>query len=290
MFTFIPIILESMKHTRTLLLIALLICCQQSIKAQKDNIPIGARSAAMGGASVCLDDFWSLHNNQAGMAYYNTMAAGIYAENRFLMKELSQGAFGFVMPVKGAGVFGINYNYLGYSLYRESKVGLAYALAFSEKISGGVQLDYINVHQGEDYGNANIFTFELSLRAKIIKNLVLGVHVFNPIHAKVSKYGPDRVPIIFKGGLAYTFSDKATVAIETEKDLNQPARFKAGVEYHVVKPVYLRLGIGTGPFSNSFGLGLEFGNFKADISASRHQVLGFSPQLSMVYAFKKRTS
>jgi len=279
-----------MKHTRLLLLIAILLFSQQTLNAQKDNVPIGARSTAMGGASVCLNDFWSLHNNQAGMAGYNQMAAGIYGENRFMMKELSQGAFGFVMPVKGAGVFGLNYNYFGYSLYRESKVGLAYAMAFGDKISGGIQLDYINTHIGEDYGNANIFTFELGLQAKLIKNLVLGVHVYNPVHVKVSKYGSDRVPVIFKGGLSYSFSDKAIVAIETEKDLNQKARFKAGVEYHVVKPVYLRVGISTNPFSNSFGVGLEFGNFKADISASRHQVLGFSPQISMVYSFKKRTS
>ncbi len=277
-----------MKHIRPLLLIAFFVLIQQSLFAQKDNVPIGARSAAMGGASVCLDDFWSLHNNQAGLANYKTMAAGIYGENRFLMKELSQGAFGFVMPVNKAGVFGLSYNYFGYSLYRESKVGLAYAMAFGKNFSGGVQLDYINTHQGEDYGNANIFTFELSLRATLIKNLVLGVHVFNPIHAKISKYGPDRVPVIFKGGLSYSFSDKAIIAIETEKDLTQKARFKAGVEYHVVKPVYLRVGIGTSPFSNSFGVGLEFGNFKVDISASRHQVLGFSPQISMVYAFKKK--
>lgn len=287
MFTFIPTNVELMKHTRLILLVALLLCGQQSLKAQKDNVPIGARSAAMGGASVCLDDFWSLHNNQAGLASYKQMAVGIYGENRFMMKELSQGAFGFVMPVQKAGVFGVNYNYFGYSLYRESKLGLAYAMAFSDKISGGIQLDYINTHQGEDYGNANIFTFELGMRATLIKNLVLGVHVFNPIHAKVSKYGTDRVPVIFKGGLSYSFSDKAIVAVETEKDLNQNARFKAGVEYHVVKPVYLRVGIGTSPYSNSFGIGMVLGNFQADISASRHQILGFSPQISMVYTFKK---
>jgi hypothetical protein len=280
-----------MKQRWTLLLLVFsLLILTQSVQAQKDNIPIGARSAAMGGASVCLSDFWSVHNNQAGMASYNEMAVGIYGENRFLLKELSQGAFGFVMPVKKAGVFGISYNYFGYSLYQESKAGLSYAMAFGKRISAGVQLDYINLHQGEDYGNANIFTFEVGVRAELIKNLILGVHVYNPIHVKISKYGPERVPVIFKAGLAYNFSDKAIIAIETEKDLSNKARFRAGVEYHVVKPVYLRIGIGTAPYTNSFGLGLEFGAFKADISASRHQVLGFSPQLSLSYSFKKRVA
>jgi hypothetical protein len=41
----------------------------------------------MGTASVALADFWSLQNNQAGLAYFNTPAAGAYFENRFLVKE-----------------------------------------------------------------------------------------------------------------------------------------------------------------------------------------------------------
>lgn len=277
-----------MKLRRALILYATLVMVTFQLNAQKENVPVGARSAALGGTSVCYDDFWSLHNNQAGLASFNTMAAGLYAENRFLMKELMQGGFGFVMPVKKAGVFAVNYTYLGYNLFRESKVGLAYALAFGKHISAGVQLDYLNTHIGEDYGDANTFTFEVGLRATLIRNLVLGVHVFNPVHVKVSKYGPDRVPVIIRGGLSYSFTDKALIAVETEKDLNRPARFKAGVEYHVVKPVFLRIGIGTNPFDYSFGLGLQFGSLSADLSATRHQVLGFTPQLSLVYSFKKR--
>jgi hypothetical protein len=275
-----------MKIIRTLILcIALLLGFSEAF-AQKDNHPIGARSAALGNASVTLDDFWSVHNNQAAMAFYNHMSAGVYAENRFLMKELTQGAFGFILPVKNAGVFGINYNYFGYNLYNESKVGLAYALAFGKNISGGVQLDYLYTHIAEDYGNHSLVTFEVSMYAKIIKNLVLGVHVYNPISIKLSKVSNERVPTIFRLGLSYSFSDKALIAIETEKDINQKAQFRAGIEYHLVKPVYLRLGIGTNPFSNSFGIGLEFGKFRVDISASRHQILGFSPQLSMDYLIK----
>jgi hypothetical protein len=268
-----------------ILLCSIIVLSSPSLFGQKDNHPVGARSAAMGNASVTLDDFWSLHNNQAGMAFYNKMAAGVYGEDRFLMKELSQGALGLVLPVKGAGVFGVSYNYFGYKLYNESKVGLAYAMAFGKKISGGVQLDYLYTHIGEDYGNHSLFTFELGLRAFIIRGLVLGVHVYNPISIKVSKTGNERVPTIFRLGLSYSFSDKALVAVETEKDINQKAQIRVGAEYHLVKPVYLRIGIGTQPFSNSFGVGLQFGKFQCDISASRHQVLGFSPQLSMVYAF-----
>ncbi len=253
------------------------------LAAQKDNVPIGARSTAMGNASVTLTDFWSVHNNQACMAYYNKIAAGVYYENRFLIKDLGLECISVIVPVKKAGVFGLNYSNFGYKLYNESKVGLAYAMKFGQRISVGVQLDYIYTHIGENYGNKGVVTFEAGLRAKIYKNLVLAVHIFNPIEIKIADYAKERVPLIFKIGLSYSFADKAVLATEVEKDNNFNPIFKTGLEYRITKPIYLRIGIATNPTVYSFGAGFEFYRFKLDISASRHPVLGFSPQASLVY-------
>lgn len=269
--------------SKKILFPVLLLILSFSVSAQKENVPIGGRSGAMGNASVTLTDFWAVHNNQAGIAYYDKIAAGIYYENRFITKELGLKCFSLVVPVNKAGVFGLNVSSLGYKHYNETKIGLAYGMAFGERISAGVQLDYIYTHIGENYGNKGAVTFEAGLRAVIIKNLVLGAHIFNPIQVKLASYNDERLPLIFKVGLSYTFSDKALLAVEVEKDNNFKPVFKAGLEYHIVKPVYIRLGIATTPFVYSFGAGFEFYNFKLDISASRHAVLGFTPQASLVY-------
>ncbi|HOY33154.1 MAG TPA: hypothetical protein PKW80_14845 [Bacteroidales bacterium] len=258
--------------------------------AQKENVPIGSRSGAMGNASVTLTDFWAVHNNQAAMAYYDKVAAGIFYENRFITKELGLKCFSLVIPVNKAGVFGLNVSSLGYKLYNESKIGLAYGMAFGENISAGIQLDYIYTHIAENYGNKGAVTFEAGIRAKIIKNLIIGAHIFNPIQAKLASYNNERLPVIFKIGLSYTFSDKAVLAAEVEKDNNFKPVFKTGLEYHIVKPVFIRIGIATNPFVYSFGAGFEFYRFKLDISASRHPVLGFSPQASLVYDIHSRIS
>lgn len=275
-----------MKRIFYIFTITALILNVNIVSGQKDNRPLGARSSGMGDASVTLTDFWSLHNNQAGLAKYDKISAGLHAGNNFLLPNLNTGAFGIVMPVKGAGVFGLSYNYFGFSLYNESKVGLAYAMPLGEKISAGIQLDYLRTFIGEDYGSSNVFTFETGLQAELIEKLILGIHVYNPIRAKLSKTTDERVPVIIKAGLSYTFSDKALVALETEKDIDQKQRIRTGIEYHLTKPVYIRAGIATNPFTNSFGIGLDFNNFKADISAVHHEVLGFSPQLSMIYVIK----
>jgi hypothetical protein len=269
--------------TKALPALVFLCCSANLLFSQKDNVCVGGRSAALGNASVTLADFWAVHNNQAGMASYKKIAAGVYYENRFLLKETSLKCLSLVIPAKKAGVFGLNVSNFGFSLYNESKIGLAYAMAFGERISAGLQLDYIYTHIGDNYGNKGLITFEVGLRAKIIKELVLAVHVFNPANLRLSPHAQERIPLIYKIGLSYTFTDKALLAAELEKDLNFKPVFKAGVEYKVAKPVFLRIGIASNPFIYSFGAGFEFYKFKLDISASRHPQLGFSPQASLIY-------
>ncbi|HNZ42661.1 MAG TPA: hypothetical protein PLB59_06985 [Bacteroidales bacterium] len=269
--------------TKKILLYSFLFIVSFSLFSQKENAPFGSRSGAMGHASVTFTDFWSVQNNQAGMAYYDKIAAGIYYENRFITKELGLKCFSLVVPVNKAGVFGVNVSSLGYRLYNESKIGLAYGMSFGKNISAGVQLDYIYTHIGENYGNKGAVTFEAGIRAVLIKNLVIGAHIFNPIQVKLASYNDERLPLIFKIGLSYTFSDKAVLAVEVEKDNNFKPVFKTGLEYHVAKPVFVRIGVATTPFVYSFGAGFEFYHFKLDISASRHPVLGFTPQASLVY-------
>jgi hypothetical protein len=267
---------------KAILALVFLCCSVALLFGQKDNVCIGGRSAAIGNASVTLTDFWTVHNNQAGMAYYKKIAAGVYYENRFLTKEMGLKCLSVTIPVKKAGVFGLNLSNFGYSLYNESKIGLAYAMAFSERISAGVQLDYIYTHIGDNYGNRGLVTFEAGLRAKIIKELVIGIHVFNPANLKLSPHSIERIPLIYKIGLSYSFADKALIAAEVEKDMNFKPVFKTGVEYRIAKPVCLRIGIATNPMLYSFGAGFEFHKFKLDIAASMHPQLGFSPQASLI--------
>ncbi len=98
------------------------------------NTPTGGRSAGIGNASVTFTDFWSIQNNQAGLAGFKTIAAGFAYENNFLVKELGLSSGAFILPVK-FGSFGINYQHFGYSAYSRSRLGLAYARKLGEDFS-----------------------------------------------------------------------------------------------------------------------------------------------------------
>ncbi len=257
--------------------------------AGNENPSIGARSSGMGNASVSLWDVWSAHQNQAGLGFVRDISAGAYYENRFLLKEISTKGGVVAIPVKG-GTIGLCISNFGYSLYNENKYSLSFAKAFGDKLSAGIAMDYLTTKIAEGYGSKGVFAAEFGIQAKPLQGLTIGAHVFNPTRAKISDYNDERLPTIIRFGGDYNFSDKVTLAVETEKDIAQKAIFKAGIEYKPVKEFYLRAGIGTNPTLTSFGFGLNLKNLKIDVAANYHQTLGFSPQLGLTYIFKKAES
>ena len=273
-----------MKKYYLLILTIPLLICFQTVLAGGDNRPAGARSAAMGTASVGLSDVWSAFNNQAGLAHLTSPMAGIYYENQFSLPEMGYKAGAFALPLS-QGTVALSFSHFGYSAYNESKIGLAFARSFGKYIAFGLQLDYNMARLAESYGNRNFITFEAGMLAHITPQLAIGAHIYNPIRAKLSEYNDERAPVIMRFGAAYEITNKITITAEAEKDTYKDANIKAGLEYKLIPQLHLRGGISTNPSSNSFGVGVFVGDFIIDISASYHYLLGFSPQASLNYKF-----
>ncbi len=251
---------------------------------QHDNSPIGARSAGMGNSSVCLQDLWAAHNNQAGLADLKNIEAGVYYENRFLLKELSFKSLTLVFPTE-TGVFGLDMSSFGFSLYNENKFGLAYSKRLFKNISMGIQLDYLNTHIAENYGNKGIMTFEGGINAQINKQLILAAHIYNPLRVKLSDYNDEHLPSILKFGILYKPIEEINLCAETEKDINLKPVFIIWIVCNITISIYIRTGISTNPAINAFGFGFEYRKLKLDFSSSIHQTLGYSPQFSISYVF-----
>lgn len=261
------------------------------------NYTVGGRSAGIGNASVTLNDFWSVQNNQAGMAFYENIAMGFAYENRFITKELGLKTGALIVPTN-LGSLGLTYQQFGYSAFNRSKLGLAFARSFGNHFSVGLQLDYLHTKIGEDYGTAQAVTFEIGFLAKLSDNLKIGAHVFNPINSKLSSEYEEKIPAIYKLGIAYLIAEKLMVAVETEKNMDYKPLLRGGIEYWMTKSASVRLGLSSVPsktgaesFSISseinFGFGLDLQSFILDFAASMHQTLGWSPQVSLIYKINK---
>jgi hypothetical protein len=266
-------------------LLFLLFILPAALWAGQDNSHYGGRSAGMGHASVSLFDVWSTHHNQAGLGWLTNPSAGVFFQNRNLLKEFNYMGFAYAHPLK-TGTIGASFTNFGSTLYGESKFGVSYGMKFSEFISGGVAINYHNTRIAYEYGNHSGVTAELGLQAYLNDDFMLAAHLFNPTRSKLNDYNDERIPTIIRLGLSYSFSDKVLTVLEAQKDLLHSPTFKAGIEYNPNDMLFLRAGIGTTPSLASFGVGLKLDQMKLDIAASYHTTLGFWPELSFQYHLK----
>ena len=245
----------------------------------------GVRSNGLANASVAFTDLNSIFNNQAGLANLKETGFLLAAEQRFLLADLSSFGAGFAQPTR-SGTFGLSVHYFGFESYNESKIGLAYGRKLMEKLSVGVQFDVLNTRISE-YGSKTLFTFEVGLQAELIENLLVGIHIYNPVRLEIIE--DEFLPSVFRAGATYTASKKLMLHTELEKDFDFPFVFKAGIEYALAKELWLRLGVQTNPTALSFGLGYQFQKgLRIDFATNYHQDLGFTPSLGVGFELNKK--
>lgn len=249
--------------------------------ANNDKTTLGARSAALGNASVTFSDVYATFSNQAGLANLDSMSFGVFAENRFLLTDLNLYALAFALPTK-SGTFGIGASYFGNGGYNETKIGLAYGRKLFESLSIGAEFDFLALAI-EDNGSKATFTFGLGIQYQINSLIAVGGHIYNPIRQNLTDQSVDKLPAILKIGLAFTPSEKAMFALEAEHNMDKNTMFKAGFEYQVVEKLYLRAGFNTNPTAFTFGVGLHLKSFDIDIAGGFHPVLGYSPAMSATW-------
>jgi hypothetical protein len=270
-------------------LVVFLLLSGAILKAANDNLPVGARSAGMAHASICVNDVWAVQHNQAALASLKNPEVGVFSQIVYPNSKVLMNAMAVASPFK-YGVISGTFTRLGFkNLYNESKYGLGYSRQFGKAISAGMQLNYLSTFIGDNnYGNRGTVAVEAGFIAEVVKNLRIGVHVYNPTRSKTAQYNNERVPTILKMGLQYTFSDKVFTTVEVEKDIANKPILKVGAEYRIAKEVYLRGGLSNNPSLNAAGFGIELKKFNLDFAAAFHPQMGVSPQIGLRYRFEKK--
>ena len=248
----------------------------------------GSRQLGMGSCRVTAIDVFSAHNNPAASAFLKEMSLGLHSERRFADAQLSHAQLALVVPLKN-NAFALDVSYFGYSKYNETHAGLSYARSFAEKFSMGIQFNYLRMSTA-GYKTKHFANADLGVFYNINKKFSVAAHATQLIRWKVSDDATDRLPLVLSIGAAYHPSEIFTVCVELEKNSEKPLSIKAGAEYRVAKKVFLRAGFHSGPVSPSLGVGLQLKNLKLDVASAYHLQLGFTPGVSLQYAFVRKKS
>jgi hypothetical protein len=270
----------------------------------------GARAAALGNASVALaGEVWSVGNNVAGLGEVQQPTVGFYAENRYFSPALNVGALALAMPLgrtsappaaAGAsptparadrtwarhGVAAFEAQRFGGTLYNETRVGAGYGYRFGQ-ISLGGRIDLLQVSI-EGLGSRRVLLGTLGGQIEIVpQRLSFGASLYNLSQTRLASYQDERVPTVLRAGLAYRPTSQVLLLVETEKDVERDANFKAGLEYRPVAILAARLGVASLTEQASAGIGVLAGEFQIDYAAAFQQALGFSQHLSVSKSWGK---
>lgn len=275
---------------RRLLLILLSLISLRAM-AGGDPLTVGARFAGMGGSGLSLADLWSVRLNPAGLAGLEAPTAGLFYQRHYLSEDLAHQGLAVALPV-GKGCFGLGADRFGYDLYNETRASLAYAMRFGEGLRAAVQLDYLGIRLGDNYGSTGALVAELGVQARLTDQLWLGAHLYNPSRTDLGAGTEsevvldERVPTLLRAGFGYLASKKLTLTAEAEKDIDQDERFRIGVEYAPSQALFVRTGISTGAVQGHFGVGFRVKQLDIDLAVAVRSKLGPTPMLNLNYRFK----
>jgi hypothetical protein len=169
----------------------------------------------------------------------------------------------------------------GFELYRrhtlEIGFGGAAAVGSYRRIYYGVRSRW-HLVTIRDYGRAAAGGLTVGLHLPVTPFITLGVAAHNlAVRGALGSELPRRLSL----GASFSPSERFAVTTDLSKEVRAPASVSAGVELSPVPEVALRGGVASSPPLLATGLGLRLARLDVDVSGVRHDVLGWTPSLSV---------
>ena len=221
--------------------------------------------------------------NPAALANFKNSSAGIYGEQRFLLKDLSFYRFALALHTK-PGNFGINGYYSGSVDYHSMSVGGAYGRKLGEKADIGIQFDY-STYQLKGYGKTSFVNMQIGGLIHLSEQLHAGLHVKNLAGFR-SNQQSEKLKTVYTIGLGYDASDKFFASIAFQKEEDHQNDIHAMVRYDVQNNIGFKAGISTQVPVAYGGIIIGLKNFTIDVLSSYHPQLGITPGLALLYNFQ----
>ncbi|MEO9869676.1 PorV/PorQ family protein [Ekhidna sp.] len=254
------------------------------IQAQDGSFNLGGRSAGMAGASLTLQDEFSLFNNIGGIGGIDAHTAFAAYQNRYGVSEFQVIGAGALYHSE-IGNAGVGFYKFGDDIFSQQRIHLAIGNKI-QMVSLGLGLDLLQ-YNISTIGTNQALAIQFGGIAEITPKMSFGAHIFNLNQAEISSETGEKIPTIMKGGFSYRPSSELMLNIEVEKDLDFDEIIKAGLEYQIIENVFVRTGISTNPSLGAFGVGFHPKNFKLDYAFSNDSNLGNIHEVSLAYSFKK---
>lgn len=262
-----------------LLLLSVMVFTSTILSAQ---IGMGSRSSGLNHAVTALDNHdWSIFANPATVSETKNQASFYYVRY-YGLSSLSDVALSLSYPLKW-GVLSAGLHSYGDKLYSETDIQLAWMMKF-QTLKTALRLHYDHIAFGGVYGSAGTVGLDFGLLFPLAESVDLGATATNINRPQIGIDGQDR-PRLITVGLAFKPIDKGLILVDVVKDVRYPISTRLGIEYPLIDALVLRAGVGNEPINTTFGAGITIGKWNVNLSAERHQELGWSPGIDVGFTW-----
>jgi len=268
-----------MKFFRIIVFILLVFCLKSYAQ-----IKPGAKQIALSHSDVAYaNDAFAIFNNPAGLAQQNWREFSIYySPSPFGLKQLANNSAVYHESTN-FGSFAIAYSNYGFELYKENSFLVSYSTNISKNIFLGTTFSYRNLSI-QNYGSDNSLTVLLGGLIYLTPVLRIGFAFDNITHSTFGN-SDNQIPMIFDLGLSYSLLSKLVINAAIEKEIDNNASLRVGIDYEIIKYLNLRIGAMNEPSSFSAGIGVNYSLFEIDYAVFNHQDLGFTHQFGISLQF-----
>jgi hypothetical protein len=274
--------------------LALTLAAPASSAGPSEQVPLGARAIAMGGAfSSIADDATALYWNPAGLAWIGHQEIGFSHADLF-GSGIKDNVASFVLPLSWRQSLGADWYHSGFEddelAYGENRFDLSYARrigsVFALGVTGklltrGTDLDGSTVRQGRGTG------LDVGLLALPLERLHVGLVAQDLLGTRL-KYSGGTSTVVYPRNLrfaaSYALPSSSVLALDVDD------RVHLGGETWLRDQLALRAGIekdrlGREPMVWSAGVGFKVGVLHVDYAYQQHPVLGGTSHFGLAFAF-----
>ncbi|MCG8605149.1 helix-hairpin-helix domain-containing protein [bacterium] len=263
-------------------LILLFLWCGSNVQpslAGLDDLPVGARSIAMGSTYVAMANTAdAVFLNPGGLSQIIGTHMSVFYQKPFGLDELSYGMAAVTFPIL-SHYFGLGFLHFGNSIYNEQMLAIAYSRHYNRQIYWGLALRLQRV-QIEQYGATGVAGLDFGLVLPVHAQVNLGFMAKNVNRPSVGKTS-EKLPQTFRLGGSMRLNPKIVMTLEIFKDVRFPEELRFGVELTPIERLALRAGTASNPNRFSAGFGITRGRVSVDYAFFTHNDLGVTHQMSL---------
>jgi hypothetical protein len=252
--------------------------CPCLVMAQSDGTATSV--AALGGTFLVRTGYAMARHNQAGLGHLTLNSFSIQHTRPFLLDELGISSLSIQIPFSHGGA-GTTLSHYGIRGLGYTSAWIASGIRVFEEWCMGVGLQFWNFsYPGQPFHHSG-FSFAAGLSVEISELIQLGAHLSHPAGFFPGTPVHLSPPATLTIGGSWSLFSTAVYYVEMEFQSGQQIRLKHGLEWKAGEMLLVQMGMQSGPFTLSCGIGIELRRWYLHSAFTYNPDTGSTPYMSL---------